>query len=56
MQSYLKPELKEKIKKAFINLKDEKVLKSFKAEGFGAVTDADFDIIRKTAKMLKLMK
>ena len=56
MQSSLKPELKEKIKKAFIDLKDPEILKNFKAEGFGAVTEADFKIIRNTARLLKLVK
>jgi phosphonate transport system substrate-binding protein len=56
MQSYLKPELKDKIRKAFLELKDPKVMKHFKADGFGAVTDADYDVVRKTAKLLGLQK
>ena len=56
MRSDLKPELKAQIKAAFLELKDPKITKLFKAEGFGAVTDADYDILRKTAKMLKLVK
>lgn len=56
MQSNLKPDLKEKIKKAFLEMNDPKILKHFKANGFGKVTDADFDIIRKTSALLKLTK
>ena len=56
MQSYLKPELKDKIRKTFLELKDPKVMKHFKADGFGAVTDADYDVVRKTAKLLGLQK
>ena len=56
MQSYLKPALKENIRKAFLELRDPKIMKHFKAEGFGAVTDADYDIIRETAKLLGLFK
>jgi phosphonate transport system substrate-binding protein len=56
MQSYLKPELKEEIRKAFLELKDPEIMNNFRADGFGAVTDADYDIVRKTAKLLGLLK
>jgi len=56
MQSYLKPELKEEIRKAFTELRDPKIMKNFKADGFGAVTDADYDVVRRTAKLLGLLK
>lgn len=54
MRSDLNDELKQKIKAAFINLDDPEVLKNFKAEGFAAVTDADYDVIREMGSLLKL--
>jgi phosphonate transport system substrate-binding protein len=54
MRSDLKPELKEKIRAAFLNLKDKEVLKPFRAEGFGPITDKDYDVIRDLAKLLNL--
>jgi phosphonate transport system substrate-binding protein len=54
MRSDLKPELKEKIRNAFLNLKDKEVLKAFKAEGFGPMTDQDYDVIRDLARILNL--
>ncbi len=54
MRSDLKPELKEKIRKAFLGMRDAAVLKPFKAEGFGAVSDKDYDVIRKLAQVLNL--
>lgn len=54
MRSNLKPELKEKIRAAFVNLKDPEVLKSFKADGFGAITDKDYDVVRELGTLLKL--
>ena len=56
MQSNLKPELREKIKTAFYKLSDKSVLKAFKAEGFGAVVDSDYDIVRDLAVKLNLVK
>ena len=54
MRSDLKPESKEKIRKAFLGLKDKEVLKAFKADGFGATIDRDYDVIRNLAQVLKL--
>ncbi|OGB27438.1 MAG: phosphate ABC transporter substrate-binding protein [Burkholderiales bacterium RIFCSPLOWO2_02_FULL_57_36] len=54
MRSNLKPELKQKIRLAFIDLKDVEVLKNFKADGFTAATDKDYDVIRDMAKILKI--
>lgn len=54
MRKDLDPTLKSKIKSAFWNLKDRTVLKNFKADGFGKMTDADYNIIRDLAKKLKL--
>ena len=54
MRSNLKPELKEKIRTTFINLKDPEVLKTFKADGFGPVTDKDYDVVRNLGYLLKI--
>ena len=54
MQSSLKPELKDKIRKAFLTLKDPAVLKNFKAEGFAPIADKDYNVIREMGKLLKL--
>lgn len=54
MRSNLKPELKEKIRAAFLDLKDPNVLKPFKAEGFGPATDKDYDVVRDLGSLLKL--
>ncbi|HAV3460328.1 TPA: phosphate/phosphite/phosphonate ABC transporter substrate-binding protein, partial [Acinetobacter baumannii] len=54
MRSNLKPELKVKIRAAFLDLKDPNVLKPFKADGFGPVTDKDYDVVRDLGSLLKL--
>lgn len=54
MRSNLNPELKQKIRDAFINITDEEILNNLKAEGFAAVTDSDYDVIRKMGGLLKL--
>jgi phosphonate transport system substrate-binding protein len=54
MQGSLDPKLKESIRKAFLELKDKEVLKSFRAEGFAATDDKAYDILRETAKILNL--
>ena len=46
MRSDLAPELKEKIRAAFLDMKDKDVLKAFKADGFAPVSDADYDVVR----------
>ena len=56
MRSDLKDGLKADIRKAFTSLKDKKILKPFKAEGFGAMTDKDYDVIRDLATALDLAK
>lgn len=56
MQQSLTEGLKTKIRAAFVNLKDKKVLKPFKAQGFGAMTDADYDVVRDLARKLNLQK
>jgi phosphonate transport system substrate-binding protein len=54
MRSNLKPDLKEKIRTVFISIKDPEVLKSFKADGFGAISDKDYDVVRNLGGLLKL--
>jgi phosphonate transport system substrate-binding protein len=54
MQTSLDPTLKTKIRAAFLELKDPAVLTPLKAEGFAAVTDEDYDVIRSAAKILRL--
>lgn len=54
MRSNLKPELKEKIRVAFLEIRDPEVLKSFKADGFGPIQDSDYDSVRQLGKILNL--
>jgi phosphonate transport system substrate-binding protein len=54
MRSNLKPELKAKIRTAFLELKDPAVLKPFKAEGFDAITDRDYDVVRNLGHLLNI--
>lgn len=54
LRSNLKPELKEKIRAAFLNLKDPAVLKPFKAEGFDVITDKHYDVVRNLGPLLKI--
>ena len=54
MRSNLNPDLKDKIRNAFLTLKDPAVVKNFKADGVAPVTDKDYDVIRDLAKALNL--
>ncbi len=54
MQAKLASALKEQIRAAFINIKDPAILKTFRAQGFVATNDAAYDVLRTTAKVLKL--
>lgn len=54
MRSDLNPELKTKIRSAFVDLKDTTVLKPFKADGFDVITDKDYDVVRDLGKTLNL--
>ena len=54
MQGDLSPALKDNIRKAFIDLKDPVILKSFRVEGFAPTDDKAYDILRETAKILDL--
>ena len=52
MRSSLKPELKEKIRAAFLDLHDPKVLKPFKADAFAPISDKDYDVVRNLGSLL----
>lgn len=54
LQGYLNPELKEQIKKAFLDLKDPTILKLFRVEALAPATDQDYDVLRDMAKILQL--
>jgi phosphonate transport system substrate-binding protein len=54
MQGNLAPALKQAIRSAFIELKDKDILKTFRAEGFAATDDMAYDVLRETARVLKL--
>lgn len=54
MQGNLAPALKQSLREAFFNVKDKEVLKSFRVEGFVATDDKAYDVLRETAKILKL--
>ncbi|EEO28573.1 phosphate/phosphite/phosphonate ABC transporter substrate-binding protein [Oxalobacter paraformigenes] len=54
MRSDLDPKLKQKIRAAFVEIDDPAILKPFKAEGFGRVTDKDYDVVRNLGGLLKL--
>ncbi|EKU99777.1 phosphate/phosphite/phosphonate ABC transporter, periplasmic binding protein [Leptolyngbya sp. PCC 7375] len=54
MRSDLDPALKENIRTAFLELNDESVLGPFKADGFAAMEDKDYNGIRKAGNILGL--
>jgi phosphonate transport system substrate-binding protein len=54
VQGKLAPELKQAIKKAFLEMNDKEVLKSFRVESFAATDDRAYDVLRDTAGVLKL--
>jgi phosphonate transport system substrate-binding protein len=54
MQGYLKPELKDAIRKAFLELKDPAILKLFRVEAIAAATDKEYDVLRDMARVLQL--
>jgi phosphonate transport system substrate-binding protein len=37
-----------------MTLDDKAILKPFKADGFGPITDQDYDVIRELARLLNL--
>ena len=54
LQGKLDPKLKGAIRDAFLNIKDQAILKPFRAEGFVTTNDKAYDILRDTAKVLDL--
>lgn len=54
LRSSLTPQLKERITDAFLNIKDNAILKTFKADGFARITDKDYDVVRDLARVLKV--
>lgn len=54
MQGDLAPPLKDAVRKAFLDLKDPAILKTFRAEGFAPTDDKAYDILRETARVLDL--
>jgi phosphonate transport system substrate-binding protein len=52
LSSELEPALQEAIKQAFYTLKDPNILKPLKADGFGPMTDSDYDVIRGLVSLL----
>jgi phosphonate transport system substrate-binding protein len=54
MQGNLAADLKAGIRKAFLELKDEGILKSFRVQGFAPTDDKAYDVLRETARVLEL--
>lgn len=54
MQSSLSPELKQKIQDAFVAIEDKEILDNLKAEGFAAIKDSDYNVIREMGGLLNL--
>jgi phosphonate transport system substrate-binding protein len=54
MQGNLAPTLKDAIRAAFLDLKDEQILRSFRVQGFSATDDQAYDVLRETARVLQL--
>ncbi|MBP0464741.1 phosphate/phosphite/phosphonate ABC transporter substrate-binding protein [Roseomonas sp. PWR1] len=54
MQGNLADPLKAAIRDAFLNLRDPAVLGAFRVQGFAPTTDAAYDILRETARVLEL--
>lgn len=54
MQGYLAPQLKDGIRKAFLELSDPVILKLFRVEKLAPATDKDYDVLRDMATTLSL--
>ena len=54
LQAKLAPELKVRIRAAFLDIKDPALLKNFRAEAFAPTDDRAYDVLRDTAKVLNL--
>jgi phosphonate transport system substrate-binding protein len=54
LQGNLVPALKDAIRAAFLELKDEQILRSFRVQGFAPTDDKAYDVLRETARVLQL--
>jgi phosphonate transport system substrate-binding protein len=54
MQGNLVQGLKDAIRAAFLDVKDEQVLRSFRVQGFAPTDDKAYDVLRETARVLQL--
>ncbi|MFN6170802.1 MAG: PhnD/SsuA/transferrin family substrate-binding protein, partial [Burkholderiales bacterium] len=54
MKGNVAPAIKQAIRSAFLDMKDKEVLKAFRVESFAATDDKAYDVLRDTAKVLKL--
>ncbi len=54
MQGNLADPLKAAIRSAFLDMRDADVLRAFRIEGFAPTTDAAYDILRETARVLDM--
>ncbi|MBX9701017.1 MAG: phosphate/phosphite/phosphonate ABC transporter substrate-binding protein, partial [Acetobacteraceae bacterium] len=54
MQGNLADPLKAQIRAAFLELRDAEVLRAFRVQGFAPTTDAAYDILRETARVLEM--
>lgn len=54
MQGYLRPELKDAIRKAFLELNDPEILKLFRVEKLAPASDKDYDVLRDMGTTLNL--
>lgn len=52
MQAHLAPDLKARIRDAFMELEDPAILEPLGAEGFRRVTDSDYDVVRDLQPLL----
>lgn len=54
MQGNLAPALKDAIRAAFLDTKDEQILRSFRVQGFAPTDDKAYDVLREMARVLQL--
>jgi phosphonate transport system substrate-binding protein len=54
MQGNLADPLKAAIRASFLDLRDAEVLRAFRVEGFAPTTDAAYDVLRETARLLDM--
>ena len=54
MQGDLAPTLKQAIRDAFLTLDNPELLRNFRVQRFAPTTDAAYDVLRDTARILNL--